>query len=320
MSSPLVTLVCLNYNHQEFVRDTLESVLSQTYQNLEVILVDDKSTDNSVQTLKEYANRYAWKTIFNKQNIGNCRSFNKALAVAKGEYIVDLACDDILYSTRIEQQVALFTTLPPKYAVLYSNAEYINEQGEKIKLHHNVNHLGKVTLPPPSGWIYPEVVKRYFICSPTVIVKTDILKEIGGYDESLLFEDWDFWVRTSRKYKFKYQDEILTKKRILKSSLSFSFWGDKSHEMHSSVLSVCQKIKSLNQNKEEDEALAERLILALKEAFYAGDFALTPDFFNLLKSVGTPPLPSRIYYILSFVRPRFIKRLYRIYRSKKAYQ
>ena len=107
----LVTVVCLCYNHENFIKEALDSILDQTYKRVEVILIDDYSTDNSLNILTEYSYKYNWELIVNVKNKGNCKSFNKGLARARGEFIIDFATDDILLPTRIEEQVNIFQKL-----------------------------------------------------------------------------------------------------------------------------------------------------------------------------------------------------------------
>src|SRR5688572_3746734 len=116
MDKPLVTVICLCYNHERFVREAITSVLSQTYSNLQVIVVDDKSTDKSVDAIRDKIAPYGEITFLPlPTNHGNCRAFNKGLALAKGEYIIDFATDDLMAPERISKQVEAFQQLDSSY-------------------------------------------------------------------------------------------------------------------------------------------------------------------------------------------------------------
>ena len=96
-SNPLVTIICLCYNHSDFVVESLNSVINQDYKNIELIIIDDCSSDNSALVIKQWLKNYP-EILFikNEVNLGNTKSFNKGLQLAKGDYIIDLASDDVL--------------------------------------------------------------------------------------------------------------------------------------------------------------------------------------------------------------------------------
>ena len=109
--NPLVSVICLCYNHADYVTESLDSVLNQEYKNIEIIIIDDCSTDNSVPVIDEWLQKYpSILFIKNKTNLGNTKSFNKALEIAKGAYIIDFATDDILMPNCITQQIEKFST------------------------------------------------------------------------------------------------------------------------------------------------------------------------------------------------------------------
>src|SRR6478736_6920312 len=130
---PLVSVICLCYNHERFLEAALDSVLNQTYSNLEIIVIDDLSTDNSRNLLETYAQKHPQiKYLPNETNLGNCAGFNRGYQLSKGEYIIDFATDDILMPTRIAEQVAVFEKLSPEYGILFTDAELINEAGNHV--------------------------------------------------------------------------------------------------------------------------------------------------------------------------------------------
>ncbi|WP_278009104.1 glycosyltransferase family 2 protein [Flavobacterium gyeonganense] len=106
---PLVSIICLCYNHEQFVVESLNSVLNQNYENIELIIADDCSTDNSKQVIQEWLKNHAGVTfVSNETNLGNTKTFNKVLQLAKGDYIIDLATDDILLTDCVEKQINTF--------------------------------------------------------------------------------------------------------------------------------------------------------------------------------------------------------------------
>lgn len=255
MERPLVSVVCLCYNQQQFVREAVESVLNQRYPNVQLIVVDDASTDGSASVIQELKREYpSIEILLLERNLGNCAAFNRGLALAKGKYVIDLAADDVLFSNRIAMGVERLEVLGEKYGVHYSDALLVNESGEDIK-----KHSENVTIAPmPSGNIYEAVIKHYFICSPTMLMRKKVLDELGGYDETLHYEDFDFLVRSSRDYWYDYSTDVLVKKRVVKGSLS-DVQFRKTSDHWKSTWRVLEKVKKLNRNAAERLALRKRV-------------------------------------------------------------
>src|SRR5258708_38496375 len=98
MESPLVSIVCLCFNHERFVGEALRSVFQQTYSNIQIIIVDDFSTDGSTSIIKKVISDYTHKIQFLglTQNLGNCKAFNQGLALATGDFVIDFSTDDVM--------------------------------------------------------------------------------------------------------------------------------------------------------------------------------------------------------------------------------
>jgi glycosyltransferase involved in cell wall biosynthesis len=280
---PIVSVICLCYNQERFVRDAIYSVLSQTYTAIELIVLDDASTDNSREIIESIVNveeRSSIQFIALKENIGNCKAFNMGLKVAKGEFIIDLAADDILLPTRIQEGVDLLIKLGDSYGVTFSDAEYISEEGKHLNFHsENFPHQ---TIP--QGDIYRDVIQRYFICAPTMMFKRAVIETLGGYDEELFYEDFDFWVRSSRSFKYGYSDQVLVKKRIVRQSKSQTQYKFGSTQMRSTFI-ICKKILNMNKDREEMRALNVRVNYELRQSILTGNFKLGMDYLVLLKEI-----------------------------------
>lgn len=264
----LVTIIALCHNHAPFLREALDSVAGQEYAALEVWLVDNGSTDGSPAILREYARAHpAWHLLLLPQNLGNCRAFNLALRQSRGEFVVDFATDDVLLPRRIAQQVALFERLPADYGMVYSNCELLAEAGQPLGLFHFLDGPGGLSISPrpASGWVFAEVLGRFFISTPTMLMRRACLEALGGYDECLSYEDFDFWVRASRSWRFQYQNEVTTRKR--KHPRSLSAQATRHHDPHlASTLAVCAKALALCRTRAERWALAGRLRYELGHA------------------------------------------------------
>ena len=286
MSTPLVTVICLCFNHENYVLDSIRSVLNQTYQNIQLIIIDDASTDGSVSVIENFLKTNPdIQFIKQVENTGNCKAFNHTLKFAKGEYIIDLAADDILLPNRIEQGVKTFESHDTDYGINFSDAAYINEKSEVIKHHYTRDSGGRLTTIIPQGNVFIEVLQSYFICSPTTMIKKVVLDELNGYDESLNYEDFDLWVRASRSWKFCYTDKVLVQKRVLSKSHGHQQYKRGNKQMESTY-QVCLKAFKLCENKDEHEALRIRMKYELKHAMWLVKPSLTFKYLSLwIKSV-----------------------------------
>lgn len=279
--NPLVSVICLCYNHRRFVEQALESVLNQTYTNVELVVVDDFSTDGSVEVIRRFIQKYPQVSFLAlEKNLGNCRAFNKGYDQSKGEFIIDLAADDLLGPDRIEKGVASFLKNGERMGIHFSDAEIINEDG-MLKGYHSDRFPHNSV---PQGNIYKQVLSRYFINSPTMMFRREVFEKLGGYDESLTYEDFDFWVRSSRYFEYYYSPEALVKRRVVSSSLGQRQYKSGSVQL-SSTLAVCAKALSLNQNREENSALKKRVLYEFRQAFKLGEFHLMIEYLKLWRSI-----------------------------------
>jgi glycosyltransferase involved in cell wall biosynthesis len=291
---PLVSVICISYNHERFITASIQSVLDQTYPLVELIVIDNNSSDHSAERVEELRkNHPKIQLIRNSENIGICRAFNQGLKLAKGRYIIDLSADDLLHRERIARQVAGFERLAGDYAVVFSNAAYIDEKSQLTGYHYPISQTGQATIDVPSGWVFKEILASYFVSTPTMMMRKDVLESLGGYDESLSYEDFDFWVRTARNYRYHYQDEVLTSKRIVRKSLSTQF-TDRESSLLSSTLKVCYKAFDQCQSSEEYHALAGRIRWFIRQCFYAEQFKLAFQFKDLLEFMEKPDFQTAL--------------------------
>nr|WKN38252.1 glycosyltransferase [Tunicatimonas sp. TK19036] len=299
MSNPLVSIIALSYNHSNFIEEALDSVCRQTYLNLELIIVDDASTDDSAALIEAYLQKQAVsfpvKTILLKENLGNCAAFNRGLALAQGKYVIDFATDDLLLPQRIAQQVACFEDLSLDYGVVFTEAEYIDETGKHLWFHYQERL--KQLRPIPTGEIYAQVVARYFISSPTMMIRRKVLDEMGGYDERLAYEDFDFWVRSARKWKYAYLDICTTKVRKHWRSMSTQQYQKGDSQLYSTYL-VCEKVQAINRTTEENQALIARVKYEIRQAFLYDAKKEFELLFRLLQQLNNPTI---CYYLLRWM-------------------
>lgn len=319
MAQPLVSVICLCYNHAKYISECIESVLKQTYKNIEIIIVDDASTDGSKAIIREIVKDHPEINFIDlDRNVGNCKAFNKGLAVAKGDYLVDLATDDIFSSDRIAKQIALFNELPDDYGVVHTNAVYIDAHGNANRDHYNYLLKKGLLKNMPEGDVYEAIISRYFVSAPTMLVKKAVFDDLNGYDEYLAYEDFDFWVRSAKKWKYAYINERLTKIRKVTGSKSKGWYEQGDKQLHSTYL-ICIKIAEMNQTKAEDQSLIKRLKFELRQSLFTNNYREFMLFYKMLSEYNSIGLLEQIMQVvakaklpLSFIRSIYHRIRYRV--------
>ena len=224
---PLVSIVAGCYNHEQYLEETLDSIKAQTYPNIQLIIMDDYSQDESVQLIEKWVenNKVNCKCIFHTENKGICYTLNEALKYAEGKYFQGISCDDIMLKQKIETQVTLLEKSKKDVAMVFSDAYYIDEEGNLLFGSYIQHH--KQFLQIPSGNIFEELIKVNFIPAMSVLVKKEVFEKVGFYDEDLDYEDTDMWIRIAKKYNILFSDIVSVKYRLhdknLTTTLNFEF-------------------------------------------------------------------------------------------------
>lgn len=310
--NPLVTVVCLCHNHKPFVRQAVESVVTQSYRPIQIIVADDASRDGSIEEIEKLSAEYPeLECLLIAENIGNCRAFNRAYALAKGDYIIDFATDDIMLPDRITKQIQMFRSLDQSVGVVYTDATYIDESGKFLRHHFPYLFYKKLIVNIPQGDVYSNLVSTYFIASPTMMVRREVLDRLGGYDENLSYEDFDFWVRSSRDYKYAFLNESLTQIRKVKQSMSTGWYVPGDKQLHSTYL-VCKKIQQLNRTREDHLALVKRVRYELRQSIFSQNYSEANNFMIMLRELrGVRNVDKNLFTLNKFKIPLSpLRRLY----------
>ena len=278
MQQPLVTIICISFNHSAYLKDALTSIGRLNYTNIQLIIADDASTDNSQELIKELVAHKHCELLLNATNIGHCKTFNKALLLAKGEYVIDLAADDILVPDSINVAVAKLEEKGESYGVFFADAELIDNSGSTIGEHKTQSYFKDVQVPEED--VYSMLLSKYFINPPTMVFRKSLLDTLNGYNEEMSYEDFDFWVRSSRVSNYCYEPVITIQKRILSTSVSSQQY-DKNSKMLSSTLSICKTALELNKTKLEDVALLKRIGYEGKMSLTSRNYFMGLQFFIL---------------------------------------
>lgn len=210
-NAPLVSVIIPVYNAEKYVEQAVRSIMKQTYQNLEILITDDCSTDGSFAILQKLAKEDSRIKLFtNEHNQKIVRTLNALVERAKGKYIARMDADDISLQKRIEKQVC-FMEAHPDIAICGTNAWHIDETGKLLRCSH---------LPASNDDIQ---TYKLFACPfyhPTVLANALILKN-NKYDENYLYaEDFELWLRILAEYKAINLKKPLLCYRILPNSIS----------------------------------------------------------------------------------------------------
>jgi len=181
----------------------------------------------------------------------------------------------------VEEGVKAFRKNPDNYGVNFSNAEYIDEGGRHLRYFYPMETGKKVI----QGDLFAQLVMSYIISSPTTMFKKEVIDKMGGYDESLAYEDFDFWVRSSREWHYCYTDKVLVKKRVVVNSLGSQQYKRKSVQ-RMSTYTVCKKAYDLCRSPAEFNALRKRIQYELKYSIWHFNLWLSCRYVLLwLKSI-----------------------------------
>lgn len=287
-NSELVTVICIAYNHEQWIAETLESVRAQDHYAKELFIVDNGSTDKTADKIRNWINESTSQlsvvTIFYKEMQPYCKLFNQTFAKAKGHYLVDLSGDDVLYPEHLSASIAALKRAPLA-AFVFSDAYILDQMGE-VKTFYKRNTAGELTEDIELSNIYETLIHRNFICSPTIVFNSAILRKEGGYDESLYFEDFDIQIRLSRNHPLVFSDHIGVLKRKHGRSMSSSQYQAYHSKMLPSTVKVCSKIQGMNIYPEENKALKKRILYELKHALWSANFEPAKELVALGDNLG----------------------------------
>jgi glycosyltransferase involved in cell wall biosynthesis len=222
----LLTAVTLCYNHERFVAEALESVRAQGRDDIQLVVVDDCSTDGSVRAVRDWIARtgFPCELVVHESNMGLVPSVNDAIRRARGELVAFVTADDRWLPGRVQRHAEAFARLPEDYAVVYGDAAIIDESGERTAASFIARHRGSA--PAPDGDVFRDLLGGNFIPVPAATIRRSAYAAVGAYDESLAFEDYDMWLRLAARHRFAFVPGVVAEYRVLGDSLSRRLAGD----------------------------------------------------------------------------------------------
>ena len=299
--NPKVSIIIPTYNRAKLLSRAIKSVLDQTFKDFELIIVDDGSTDNTRQAVERFQKRDSRiKYIWQENSGAPARPKNTGIKNAKGNYIAFLDDDDEWLSEKLEKQLELFEGLESDLGFVGCNILVINESNKKIWREYKIPRYS-------SQIFFEELLEGNFILtSSSIMIKKEVLDKIGLFDENLKFgDDWDLWLRISKKYRFAFVPDFLVKYYIHQGSTTPHLHPEKEAKEFEYIFSKYQKdyrrypvIYSMHLRK-----LASR---------YCASGKLNKGRKYYVKSIKLNPLnlKSYLYLLLSFLGERTFRKIY----------
>lgn len=290
--SPVISVILPTYNCANFLPHSIQSILSQTYNSYEIIVVDDGSTDNTKEVLNPFMQRINYIKL--EQNKGLPAARNIGIKSAQGKYIAFIDADDIWLPEKLQTDIEYLETYP-EISMVYSKHINIGENGRPID--------GDTRKRLPSGNIFIQLFsEQNFIITSSVVVKKDVFETTGLLDEQLFnCQDWDMWLRIAFYFKAAGINKTLVKYRHNPHSLS---------KNRNNVLKYQKAIidKTYNNFKGKENGINGKLYKKRLALHYAkvgryylriGDKSMAKENFRLSLKYNPLNLRTVRYYLLS---------------------
>jgi glycosyltransferase involved in cell wall biosynthesis len=284
---PLVSVIIPTYNYAHFLREAIDSVIEQTFKDYEIIVVDDGSTDDTKEVIKQYSCNIHY--IY-KKNSGPNSSRNAGIKASCGKYIAFLDADDKWLSNKLALQIALIERNENIGLVYGTSIFFDNVSGAFIKKFPSVDVCCR-------GNILKELYLNQIISSPTPLIRRAVFEKIGIFDESRHYsDDWEMWLRIASEYEFDFTPEPLALYRVHNSISSFQ-----TSNCSVRVSEFCNLFSSFAEKFPELKPLEKIRISTFKESmawvlYQRGEIQQARVY--LLQAVKETPLRMILYYRL----------------------
>jgi glycosyltransferase involved in cell wall biosynthesis len=307
-----LTVVVTCYNHQAYIEQCLDAIAAQTVPPRQVIVIDDHSIDDSANVIGRWLgdSGLPWTFVAHAKNAGVCATLNEALAMAEGRYFCHLSGDDWVTSDRFERQVAAFSQAAPSAAILVSDLREVDAGGSTIVDHDFGLRLGSLIGHEAQPRLLAGLLSENLIPAPAVVTRTDLVREVGAYDEALAFEDYDLWLRLARRYSVAYERGIVTNYRVVDSGLT----RDPSRRVSMLTSEADALAKHTGANAMTNAIIARRLLGLAGAIVEVGDKAALRRVLSLAADASSTPWIRRAKRVVRL--PGGLARLSRTHASE----
>lgn len=232
---PNVSVIIPTYNREDYICETIESVLTQTYKDFEIIVVDDGSTDNTKEKLVPFLKNIK---LIEQKNSERAVARNNGIKNSSGKYIALLDSDDIWTPNKLEKQIDILD-LKKDIILTYGQCQRINEKSKKIK-------TAKRQKEGYNGKVFEKLLYRNFVVSATPVIRRDYFEKTTGFETKYVpYEDWEFWIRFSLLGDFYFINEPLGYYRIHSAQSVKLASAEKIEKVTSIILEDSFKLKTI---------------------------------------------------------------------------
>lgn len=272
------------YNQERFIRQALDSIVTQTKPADEIIVIDGFSHDRSVSAITEWIaeNDAPVTFVAHDRNYGLCATLNQAMGLITSELVVTLYGDDWLEPQRLEIQSAVLAAASEDVCMVVSSMREVDRRGVPILVHDFRDRVEPLADLSPAARV-ESLVSDNVIPSPAVMVRADRVREVGGYDESLIFDDYDMWMRLLGRYTLVYEPSVVVDYRVLAQSLS------RNTDRHGDfLLSEARMIyKHRGTTPTIDATIRERLLVSAEKLAERRDTRRLRNVLSMVRSIDS---------------------------------
>ena len=304
MDFPKVSIIIPVYNGSDYLREAVDSALAQTYQNVEVIVVNDGSEDNGAtdEIARSYGDRIRY---FHKSNGGVATALNLGISVMDGDYFAWLSHDDVFSPEKTEVQIAFLKSLG-RDAVIYSDYRFIDCNSRYLRTKKFPNNL-------TSQFKLALISRSQLLHGCTLLIPRLFLEKIGPFDETLhTTQDYDLWLRMADRFEFIHLPRVLTSSRVHTGQgtrARRSLWIKECEEFYS--FHLCRIFKEWDDYKSEEPLEVFSIYSAIKMERYGLEMStkMCRDVIKKTLSRGLTKFNPKYYYLLGYYLLFRVKRM-----------
>lgn len=286
--TPRISVIIPTYNRRDLITEAIDSALAQTFTDYEVIVVDDGSTDDTLQQLRRYGDRIRYQF---QDNRGVAAARNAGIRMARGEFVCFLDSDDLWKPEKLAVQIR-FAEAHPEYGLIASEQQYFDADGKEM------NHSKAAMYRIRNGMVVEHLLFGNWIPTSTVMLRRECLEAVGGFDEDVgqFGEDWLLWMKVAARYPIYFIPEPLAVYRFHSGQLTVY----KREEQFRSLMACLGKMSGFPQFQRKPHLLREaeyRICISRGlHNFDTGDYELAKT--KLTRAFRLRKLPVKPAYLL----------------------
>jgi glycosyltransferase involved in cell wall biosynthesis len=296
----LISILFPTYNGEKFINFSLQSILNQNHKELQIVIIDDGSTDNTLEKISSFKDSRI--KLHAKEHTGLADSLNYGLSKVTAELIIRADQDDISLPNRIEEQYKFINT-NPEYGIVGTNFFSVDKNGKLLQ---------KVKYPEKHEYIIDQLPRKCCISHGSILIRKDLLLAIEGYDSDLMAaEDWDLFLRLIGKTKFYNLQKYFVHKKLHDTNMSSTKKAARISEQV--MLKYSKKIIT-----ESDDILrkSKAYFDIGYHYYYKGDFKIADEYFEKATINRKNNFQILRYYLSS----KYLKRLIALFRKNSIYR